>query len=56
MREKVESRYVPGDDQYKISNAKEVVVEEIKAKKNFGGSGGTLLLVVAAVVAVEARL
>jgi ATPase subunit of ABC transporter with duplicated ATPase domains len=40
LKEKVESRYVAGDS-YRITNAKEVVIEEVKSKKNFGGSGVT---------------
>jgi ABC-type glutathione transport system ATPase component len=40
LKEKVTARYVEGD-RYKITNAKEVIVEEIKSKKNFGGSGVT---------------
>lgn len=41
LKEKVTSRYVEGDS-YRITNAKEVVVEEApKSKKNFGGSGVT---------------
>lgn len=37
LKEKVEARYVSGD-KYRITNAKEVVIE-VKEKKNFGGSG-----------------
>ena len=41
LKEKVVSRYVEGD-KYKITNAKEVIIEEpVKSKKNFGGSGVT---------------
>ena len=41
LKEKVESRYVSGD-KYRITNAKEVVIEQpVKSKKNFGGSGVT---------------
>ena len=40
FKERVTSRYVDGD-KYKLTNAKEVVVEEVKSKKNFGGSGVT---------------
>ena len=41
LKERVTSRYVEGDA-YKITNAKEVVVQEKeKSKKNFGGSGVT---------------
>ena len=41
LKEKVTSRYVEGD-RFKITNAKEVVVQqEVKSKKNFGGSGVT---------------
>lgn len=38
LKERVESRYVPGD-RFQITNAKEVVIKEVKSKKNFGGSG-----------------
>ena len=39
--EKVVARYVEGDT-YRITNAKEVVIEEKSTKsKNFGGSGVT---------------
>ena len=40
LRDKVVSRYVEGD-KYKITNSKEVFIEETKSKKNFGGSGVT---------------
>lgn len=41
VKTKITSRYVTGD-KYRISNAKEVVVEEKPTKsKNFGGSGVT---------------
>jgi ATP-binding cassette, subfamily F, member 3 len=40
LKEKVTARYVEGD-RFKITNAKEVVFEETKSKKNFGGSGVT---------------
>jgi ATPase subunit of ABC transporter with duplicated ATPase domains len=40
LKEKVTARYVEGD-RYKITNAKEVIIEEVKSKKNFGGSGVT---------------
>lgn len=41
LRDKVVSRYVEGDS-YRITNAKEVVIEEKSTKsKNFGGSGVT---------------
>jgi ATP-binding cassette, subfamily F, member 3 len=40
LKEKVTSRYVEGDG-YRITNAKEVVIEEKSTKKNFGGSGVT---------------
>ena len=39
FKERVESRYVSGD-KYRITNAKEVIIE-VKEKKNFGGSGVT---------------
>ena len=41
LKEKVVSRFVEGDSK-RITNAREVVVEEAtKSKKNFGGSGVT---------------
>lgn len=41
LKAKIESRYVKGD-KYKITNAKEVVIEQKPKKmKNFGGSGVT---------------
>lgn len=42
LKEKVEARFVEGD-KYKITNAKEVIIEEAKneKKKNFGGAGVT---------------
>lgn len=41
LKQKIESRYVEGDS-YRITNAKEVFVpQEVKVKKNFGGSGVT---------------
>lgn len=41
LKEKVMSRSVLGD-KYKITNAKEPIkVENVKSKKNFGGSGVT---------------
>ena len=40
VKERIESRYVSGD-RYKITKAKEVVVEELKTKRNYGGSGVT---------------
>jgi hypothetical protein len=41
LKEKVVARYVDGDS-YKITNAKEVILEEKPTKtKNFGGSGVT---------------
>ena len=43
LKEKIESRYIDGDSIGRITNAKEVVVEEAanKSKRNFGGSGVT---------------
>lgn len=42
IKTKVESRYVAGDDNYRITNAKDIIIPEIeKSKKNFGGSGVT---------------
>lgn len=41
LKDKVVARYVEGDS-YRITNAKEVIVEEKSSKtKNFGGSGVT---------------
>lgn len=40
LKEKVTARYVEGD-RFKITPAKEVIFEETKSKKNFGGSGVT---------------
>ena len=40
LKEKVTARYVEGD-RFRITNAKEIVFEETKSKKNFGGSGVT---------------
>jgi ATP-binding cassette subfamily F protein 3 len=43
VKEKIESRYLDGDSVGRITNAKEVIIEEVsnKSKKNFGGSGVT---------------
>ena len=41
LKEKVEARYVE-NDKYRITNAKQVIIQEdTKKKKNFGGSGVT---------------